>query len=430
MEPTDEEPTPDIAALDAAVSGVRAVDPRSLSASERRDRLRSLRRAVNALEVAFDATVAASDAGGDAQVLDGARSTTAWLRHLLNMTGADAGGHVGTARATHHAAAPLQPAAEAAADGSIGYDQLRIIGASLRDIPADLHAQAVELLLDLAPQVDARRLRQAARHLRYVLDPDRGQGDFDRQLTARRASLTPLLDGMYRLEVLAEAEGGALLQAVLDATGGPVSSDDSRPPAQRRYDALIDAVQRAAEHPGLPVSGGLRPQILVSCTPEAFVSGGESPSPGPDAVSAWRPAGLSDGTPLPDPAFTRILCDAAIVPIVQEGGGRVLDVGRTQRLFTPAQRKALWARDRGCRFPGCRAPWTHAHHIHPWHSGGHTDLVNGLLLCGFHHRAAHDGTWQIVVGGSGADGAVTFRSARAVIGTSRPPTPHWPLAPP
>jgi hypothetical protein len=131
------EPTDDITALDTAVSGVRAVDPRSLSAAQRRDRLASVRRAINALEVAFDATVAASDACGDAQVLDGARSTTAWLRQLLNMTGADAGGHVATARAAHHAQAPLLPAAEAAAHGSIGYDQLRIISASLRDIPAD-----------------------------------------------------------------------------------------------------------------------------------------------------------------------------------------------------------------------------------------------------------------------------------------------------
>ncbi len=424
------QPTPDISALDAAVSGVRAVDPRSLSAAERRDRLRSLRQAVTALEVAFDATVAASDACGDAQVLDGARSTTAWLRHLLNMTGADAGGHVGTARATYHADAPLQPVAEAAANGSIGYDQVRIISASLRDIPAHLHEQAVELLLDLAPQVDARRLRQAARHLRYVLDPDRGRGDFERQLTARRASLTPLLDGMYRLEVLAEAEGGALLQAVLDATGGPVSSDDSRTPAQRRYDALIDAVQRSAQQPGLPVSGGLRPQILVSCTPESFVPIHDAPQSGPDAVSSWRPALLPDGTPLPDPAFTRILCDSAVVTVVQERSGRVLDVGRTQRLFTPTQRKALWARDRGCRFPGCRAPWTHAHHIHPWHAGGHTDLANGLLLCGFHHRAAHDDAWQITVGPSGADGAVTFRSPQGELGTTGPATPHWPLAPP
>jgi Domain of unknown function (DUF222) len=236
--------------------------------------------------------------------------------------------------------------------------------------------QAVELLLDLAPQVDARRLRQAARHLRYVLDPERGRDDFERQLAARRASLTPLLDGMYRLEVLAEAEGGALLQALLDALGGPVSSDDSRTPAQRRYDALIDAVERAAQHPGPPVSGGLRPQVLVSCTPESFEPGSELPPPGSKVVPSWRPALLPDGTPLPDPAFTRILCDAEVVRIVQERSGRVLDVGRTQRLFTPAQRKALWARDRGCRFPGCRAPWTHAHHVLPWHAGGGTDLAN------------------------------------------------------
>jgi len=33
---------------------------------------------------------------------------------------------------------------------------------------------------------------------------------------------------------------------------------------------------------------------------------------------------------------------------------------------------------------------THAHHDHPWATGGTTDLANGRLLCPWHHTRAHD----------------------------------------
>jgi len=63
-------------------------------------------------------------------------------------------------------------------------------------------------------------------------------------------------------------------------------------------------------------------------------------------------------------------------------------VGRTQRLVTPAIRKALTLRDGGCIFPGCNAFDTRceAHHLTPWWDGGATALHNLVLLCPFHHK--------------------------------------------
>lgn len=71
----------------------------------------------------------------------------------------------------------------------------------------------------------------------------------------------------------------------------------------------------------------------------------------------------------------------------------ILDVGRTQRLVTPAQREALTARDQGCTWSGCHRPpwWTDAHHITPWTDGGPTDLANLILLCRTHHKWTHQG---------------------------------------
>jgi hypothetical protein len=69
-----------------------------------------------------------------------------------------------------------------------------------------------------------------------------------------------------------------------------------------------------------------------------------------------------------------------------------LDLGREARLFTKAQRIALTLRDQGCRAEGCDRPpsWTEAHHLtKPWSQGGKTNLADGILLCGHHHRLAH-----------------------------------------
>ena len=60
--------------------------------------------------------------------------------------------------------------------------------------------------------------------------------------------------------------------------------------------------------------------------------------------------------------------------------------------------KALQVRDQGCVWPGCDRPatWCEGHHLIHWARGGTTDLENQVLLCGFHHRLAHEGGWQIV----------------------------------
>jgi hypothetical protein len=87
----------------------------------------------------------------------------------------------------------------------------------------------------------------------------------------------------------------------------------------------------------------------------------------------------------------KLACDAGIIPVVLGQDGEILDQGREQRLFTPAQVRALWLRDRHCTFPGCTAPaaWADAHHLVHWADGGLTDLTNGALLCPRHHTIVH-----------------------------------------
>ena len=93
-----------------------------------------------------------------------------------------------------------------------------------------------------------------------------------------------------------------------------------------------------------------------------------------------------DGTVLSAQAARKPACDASILPIVLGSPGQPLDVGRTKRLVTPALLAALWARDKGCTFPGCGRPppWCDAHHITHWVNGGPTSLTNLTLTCAHH----------------------------------------------
>ena len=69
----------------------------------------------------------------------------------------------------------------------------------------------------------------------------------------------------------------------------------------------------------------------------------------------------------------------------------VLDLGRAERLFTPAQARTVLLRDRHCSFPACDIPgfWTQLHHVRHWLDGGGTDLGNAALLCARHHTIVH-----------------------------------------
>jgi hypothetical protein len=85
-----------------------------------------------------------------------------------------------------------------------------------------------------------------------------------------------------------------------------------------------------------------------------------------------------------------------VVRIVENAQGEPLDVGRKTRTIPPGIRRALQARDQGCRFPGCRFKrYVDGHHVRHWADGGETKLSNLLSLCRFHHRLLHEGQFEI-----------------------------------
>ncbi len=99
---------------------------------------------------------------------------------------------------------------------------------------------------------------------------------------------------------------------------------------------------------------------------------------------------------LPIESVKRLCCDGNAVVVVETEDGEPLGVGRKTRIVSTAISRALWARDKGCRFPGCHHKrFVDAHHIGHWSGGGETCLDNLMLLCSRHHRMVHEGGFSI-----------------------------------
>jgi hypothetical protein len=115
-------------------------------------------------------------------------------------------------------------------------------------------------------------------------------------------------------------------------------------------------------------------------------------------VAGVGAATLDGGVRISAAEIRRLACEASVLPLVMNGDSVPLDLGRGQRLHTHHQRIALSAAHDTCAVGGCERPfaWCEIHHHRlGWANQGKTDLDNGLPLCGYHHRRAHDNRWDL-----------------------------------
>ncbi len=222
-----------------------------------------------------------------------------------------------------------------------------------------------------------------------------GEGELqDRQDTAKaRTGLTrprPLDDksgceGLVEYRLVTDAEGRAVIEAAIGPLSAPVPGPDGEPDprtaTRRRAEALVGMLRRATEA-GEKVPSVAKTQLMLTIRATDLVAGSNAAE-----VLGSLDTGLLLGTE----TARKLACDAAITPVVLDEEQNLLHLGRTRRLFTPTQLKALWCRDRHCTYPGCDTPahWCDAHHVVHWVDGGPTDLDNAALLCGFHHTLVH-----------------------------------------
>ena len=125
---------------------------------------------------------------------------------------------------------------------------------------------------------------------------------------------------------------------------------------------------------------------------------------------AENPGQLAGYGPIPASVARELASDGRWRRFITEPQtGNLLDFGRES--YEPPQqlKDFLIARDRTCRFPGCRrsALLSDLDHAQSWESGGSTSLENIGALCRRHHRLkTHDG-WKIE---SFPDGSCTWTS--------------------
>ena len=100
---------------------------------------------------------------------------------------------------------------------------------------------------------------------------------------------------------------------------------------------------------------------------------------------------------LPIETYRRMACTANIIPVVLDSNGVTIDLGRTVRLATTHQRRALLAMYDTCAIPGCTISSRHCqpHHIHWWTNLGPTNLGNLIPICSKHHHNVHEDGWHL-----------------------------------
>ncbi len=245
--------------------------------------------------------------------------------------------------------------------------------------------------------------RRRARELRDALDSS-GVHDREAALRSKRyLRLVPRHDGMTNLFGLLDPESAALVTDAIDLVtsprrGGPrfvdpvqVAAaqrviDDERSTDQIALDALVDMVRIAAAADPGRVFGVRRPSVRLHVALDDLERGTGA------AHVEGQIVGVSMGT------VRRHICVGGVDPILFDGSGKVLDHGRSRRLFDENQRVVLAAIWGGCAVEGCDRPpsWTEAHHVEEWdRHRGRTDVADGVLLCRHHHLLLHNNGWRI-----------------------------------
>jgi uncharacterized protein DUF222/HNH endonuclease len=324
--------------------------------------------------------------------------------------------------------------AAALARGDVSYSKVRAI--------TRVATPATEArLLEVARAGTASHVERIVRASRWV---DRQGVDADGRHRRRSLAVYPDADGTFVVRGRLEPEVGALLVRALEAAreqlyargrdaAAAAAGQDPATYGQRQADALALVAETALAHGLDPdVGGSERYQVVVHVDAAALA---DPAQPGE--------AALEDAVGVSAEMTRRVACDATRVVMRHRGEDEILDVGRRTRAIPPALRRALHARDRGCRFPACTVRHAQGHHlgfarpgrrgpspatpegahIQHWANGGPTRLDNLALLCRRHHRAVHEEGYRVA---RAPDGTLCFTTPK---GRPIPEAPAVPAVP-
>ncbi|GAA4480210.1 hypothetical protein GCM10023190_24650 [Enteractinococcus fodinae] len=167
---------------------------------------------------------------------------------------------------------------------------------------------------------------------------------------------------------------------------------------QTAYETLgVGALPEAVRRP--PEAAGVLPPSITVPNPDdqpVCLNPDHTRGHSPPSWTQFMSEAVNIGSIRPHDAAP-LACDSKLVGQIWNGDHDVLAQYRAHRLFTPTQRRAILARDRGCQAPGCTVPavYCQIHHITEWLNNGTTNVDNAITLCAHHHGAVHNGKWKI-----------------------------------
>lgn len=373
--------------MEPSIDELVLVEAPSLGRSRLAQHLRDLERAQARLDAARLAAVRAFDAA-TGPALDGAATTSGWLAH-----------HTGVARSTAArrarlaALAPDMPIAhEALFEGRITADHLHVLARCTGHRTVERWRVDEPMLVASAERLEADQLAKAVAYWLSLADTDgteppsgRDDGAWFSRTTAGRGVLHADLgaESADELEAALATKYDELWRA--DRAAAAVDPTDPialRTPAERRAAALMALVELGAGADDR-LTERRRPSVTLIADHRTAVG----------APTATPVHETERGQVVVRRRLQQMLCDASAAVVVLGSDGEPISLGRSTRVPSAAQRRAVVARDRGCAVPGCHRPpgWCDAHHIQPWAAGGSTDLSNLVLLCRHHHTRVHQG---------------------------------------
>jgi hypothetical protein len=323
---------------------------------------------------------------------DGAMSMAAWLRAEAHCSTSWASARVKTGRLLVDS---LPATRTAWAAGQLNFEHVQVIARAAAGLDDGQLEQLDRALAAAAPDATPPMLRDIAAAVLERIAPDTAEKDRDDKTATQSVQLSDVPDGGYLTGTL-DVETTALLRAALKkftSDAAPFRDEQGlvQPGptlAHRQALAVAEMCRQALDFGTGNAPGANKPHLVITVTETDLRNG---------IGVGYLPGG---GT-LPAADLRRIACDCKIIPVLLSSAGMPLDVGRTTRSISAAQRTALNLRDKGCRVQGCYRPPSDcdAHHIIHWLNGGPTDLNNLILLCRGHHTRRHKGDLTITAHG-------------------------------
>lgn len=406
----------------------------------------------------------ASFVAADLPELDGAGSMATWLRHHAGLADADARRAGLRAERLAVWSGIAESWESGALTGAQVELAVALVPSHHVERFARTDAQTAHALRGLTPQQTRTVLRHWVQRADAASDAEAaalaaelGASPSEPPPPDRSLFCSRTLDDIAVLDGRLHPDGAAVVEAALRVAERPDEPDESRTAAARRADALIAICGFYLDnHAGTDELGRQRPHLTVVVDlPQLFAStlrsagvrtaadldrflrvhrvaigerawfteafarrlggeAGEAGEPG-EAGEVGRPgvaagptplladgARTLDGRPISALAASVLTCDSLLERLLV-ADQRVIDHGRSVREFSPSQRRAVFVRDQGCRFPGCALGPRHCqvHHLELWQTGGRTDLSNAVALCTFHHHVVHRPRWRASLGPRG-----------------------------